>query len=151
MDRKQALRIILDNYDDGKTLFVSTDGLISREIYAMKQKNVFPMTGSMGLASAIGFGIALNTKKRVVIISGDGSYVMGLGTQALIEDYTLPNLIHIVLDNGCYETTGCQKCVKIPKGFKKVKIIKIKIGGEKPPRIQNLKQIAKNFKRDVNA
>lgn len=148
MNRTQAIKGILNEYDDGKTLFVTTDGLISREFYGMKQKNVFTMTGSMGLAPAIGLGIALNTKKRVVCVNGDGAYAMSLGTQILINHYNLPNLVHIVLDNRCYETTGGQKMVKVPR-IGNVIITRIKKGGEKPPRIGDLRKITRKFKKDI--
>lgn len=66
------------------------------------------MTGSMGLASSIGTGVALATGCPTVVVDGDGSLLMnpvGLLTAGGFED--LP-LLHIVLADGCYASTGGQ-------------------------------------------
>ncbi|MFD8199458.1 thiamine pyrophosphate-dependent enzyme [Streptomyces sp. NPDC003470] len=68
----------------------------------------FYMTGSMGLASSIGIGIARRTRRTTVVVDGDGSVLMnpvGLATAGALPD--LP-LAHIVLDDGCYASTGGQ-------------------------------------------
>ena len=148
MSRQQAITQILRDYDDGETLFVITDGILSREFYARKKDHIFCMTGSMGLVPAIALGVALNTKKRVVAVSGDGSFLMSLGTQALLNHYNLPNLIHIIIDNGSYETTGGQRAVEIPY-MDGVIVFKVKKGGEKPARIQSLKMMVERFRADV--
>lgn len=153
MKRRDAIKKILEEYDDGNTLFISTDGMISRELYDLKKKGVFPMVGSFGLASAIGFGLALNTKKKVVILDGDGAFLFSKGTQNLIEWYGPPNLTHIVLDNRGYGTTGGQIRVEFIPGefdnFKYLRFIGMVDGEEKPPRIENLKQIKEVFMDEV--
>ena len=65
--------------------------------------------GSMGLASSIGLGLAMaQPQRRVVVLDGDGSLLMNLGSLATI-GWTKPaNLILIVWDNGLYGTTGGQ-------------------------------------------
>ena len=141
MNRRQAIKKILKESKDA--IIVSTDGLISREVYDLRKRKVFPMVGSMGLAPSIGLGIALNTNKEVIIINGDGSFLMSAGTQQLINYYHLPNLKHFILDNEMYETTGNQKCIPIKADG--CSVIKIKKGGEKPPRIKELKKIKKCF------
>ncbi|MFD9071993.1 thiamine pyrophosphate-dependent enzyme [Streptomyces lasiicapitis] len=68
----------------------------------------FYMTGSMGLASSIGIGVARETGRTTVVVDGDGSLLMnpvGLITAGALP--TLP-LAHIVLDDGCYASTGGQ-------------------------------------------
>lgn len=62
----------------------------------------------MGHASSIGLGIALNTEKKVLVIDGDGSILMRMGSLAMIGENKLQNYIHIVIDNGTYESTGGQ-------------------------------------------
>lgn len=149
MNRKDTIKRILEEYDDRNTLFISTEGMIARELYDQKKDNVFPIVGSMGLAAAIGFGLALNTKKRVVVIDGDGSFLMSKGTQNLIEWYGMPNLIHIVLDNRGYGTTGGQQRAEFIPGefdnFNYLKFIGMVDGDDKPPRIENLKHIKEVF------
>ena len=66
--------------------------------------------GSMGLASSIGLGIAMaKPDRRVVVLDGDGSLLMNLGSLATIATAPAPNLIVVVWDNEEYATTGGQK------------------------------------------
>jgi sulfopyruvate decarboxylase alpha subunit len=66
--------------------------------------------GSMGLASSIGLGLALaRPDRRVIVLDGDGSLLMNLGSLATIGVYRPSNLLLIVWDNGEYGTTGGQK------------------------------------------
>lgn len=70
----------------------------------------FYMWGAMGLASSIGLGVALASPgSRVIVLDGDGSVLMNLGTLATIGRYNPPNLVHIILDNARYEVTGGQE------------------------------------------
>lgn len=65
--------------------------------------------GSMGLASSIGLGLAMaQPSRRVVVLDGDGSLLMNLGSLATIADVAPPNLVVIVWDNELYGTTGGQ-------------------------------------------
>ncbi|MGA4844118.1 thiamine pyrophosphate-dependent enzyme [Streptomyces sp. G45] len=68
----------------------------------------FYMTGSMGLASSIGIGVARETGRPTVVVDGDGSLLMnpvGLVTAGALPE--LP-LAHVVLDDGAYASTGGQ-------------------------------------------
>jgi thiamine pyrophosphate-dependent acetolactate synthase large subunit-like protein len=66
------------------------------------------MTGSMGLAASIGVGIALSSALPVVVVDGDGSLAMNPGCP--LTAGAMPNipLLHLVLDDGLYESTGGQ-------------------------------------------
>jgi len=65
--------------------------------------------GSMGLASSIGLGLAMaQPDRRVVVLDGDGSLLMNLGSLATIGWVGASNLVVVVLDNGLYGTTGGQ-------------------------------------------
>jgi phosphonopyruvate decarboxylase len=68
------------------------------------------MLGSMGHASAIGLGIArfANKDKKVVVLDGDGGCLMHLGSMASVTEDRRHRLIHIVLDNASYASTGGQ-------------------------------------------
>jgi phosphonopyruvate decarboxylase len=46
--------------------------------------------------------------RRVVVLDGDGALLMHLGTASTIAAARAENLVHVVVDNGCYESTGCQ-------------------------------------------
>jgi len=67
------------------------------------------LIGSMGSASSIGLGLALaQPTEKVLVLDGDGSLVMQLGTMVSIGTHKPQNLHHIVFNNGCYETSGKQ-------------------------------------------
>ncbi len=90
-------------------LVICNLGYPSRELYALKDKVThFYMLGSMGLASSIGLGLALAQPRKVVVIDGDGSLLMNLGSLATIANHAPENYLLVVLDNQCYGSTGCQ-------------------------------------------
>jgi sulfopyruvate decarboxylase subunit beta len=63
--------------------------------------------GAMGLASSHGLGLALGRPdRRVIVLDGDGSLLMNLGTLVTIGEAAPPNLIHCVCQNGSYEANG---------------------------------------------
>lgn len=110
MKRYQALKVILENLKD--ELVVTTTGMISREAFNAKDRpENFYMVGSMGLVTPLSLGISMNCKKKVIGIEGDGSMFLNLGSMAMAGAEKLDNLITIVIDNGCYESTGGQYCI----------------------------------------
>jgi thiamine pyrophosphate-dependent acetolactate synthase large subunit-like protein len=110
--RYQAIEAVLSHIRDGD-LVVSTTGMISRELFTLDDRpGNFYMIGSMGLASAMGLGLAVQAPdKRVFILEGDGSALMSLGTLPLIASEAPANLVHIILDNEAYESTGGQPSI----------------------------------------
>jgi len=76
--------------------------------------------GSMGGASAMGLGVALNTTRPVVVLDGDGAALMKMGNLATIGTYAPPNLIHILLDNGVHDSTGGQATVSASVSFMEI-------------------------------
>jgi len=67
------------------------------------------MLGSMGLALSIGLGVALaQPHRRVAVLDGDGNLLMSLGALAMAGHMAPPNLMHIVIDNQQYASTGGQ-------------------------------------------
>ena len=66
---------------------VLANGYISREFFNVTdRKENFYMIGSMGLASAIGLGVALaQPERRILVFDGDGNVLMAMGTLAMIE------------------------------------------------------------------
>ena len=112
MTRYEALRGILDRLTDND-LALFTTGMISREAFNIRDRaENFYMLGSMGLLSSLGLGLALQQRARTMwVIEGDGSALMSLGTLPLIASCRPSNLIHIVLDNEAYESTGGQPTI----------------------------------------
>ena len=90
---------------------VHANGFISRESFnQIDREGNFYMIGSMGLASSIGLGVALaQPNKKTIILDGDGNVLMAMGTLAMIVSANPKNLIHVVIDNEVYESTGKQK------------------------------------------
>src|SRR5207248_707823 len=69
----------------------------------------FPMWGAMGQAAMLGLGLALaQPRRRVLVITGDGEMLMGLGSLATIGVQQPENLSIVVIDNGRYGETGMQ-------------------------------------------
>jgi phosphonopyruvate decarboxylase len=91
-------------------LLVTTTGYLSRQAHHERDRpGTFYMQGSMGHAVAIGMGLArARPHRRTVVLDGDGAFLMHLGTGSTIGASGARNLVHLVVDNGCYESTGCQ-------------------------------------------
>jgi len=102
----------LKNHLNEEDIIVSSNGNISREAYHILPKPQVYLRGSMGLPVSVGLGLALaNPDKRAIVITGDGNFLMGLGSSITAAFYKLKNLKILILDNSQYYTTGGQKTV----------------------------------------
>ncbi len=112
IDRCVAIEQVLGHIG-ADYLVLSTTGMISREVFVTDDRaGNFYMLGSMGLLSSFGLGLAiLNPEQRVVMLEGDGSALMSLGTLPLIANEQPVNLLHVILDNEAYESTGVQPSI----------------------------------------
>ena len=112
IDRYIAIQTILRKVDD-RDLVLSTTGMISREVFVTDDRSAnFYMIGSMGLLSSFGLGLALQSPdKQVYVLEGDGSALMSLGALPLIASERPTNLVHFILDNEAYESTGAQPSI----------------------------------------
>ena len=108
MTRAEAIQAVLSKLTDA--LVIVCNGFPSREAFAFRDcPEHFYMIGSMGLASAIGTGLALAKPNRtIVVMDGDGNVLMNMGTLATIAAHQPKNLLHIVFDNEVYGSTGDQ-------------------------------------------
>lgn len=103
MKRQEAIEVVMTTISPQDAV-VSTTGLISREIFEKfdSERNIYA-PGSMGLASSIGLGLAMACPtKRIVVIDGDASLLMNLGSIVTIGNKQPTNLLHVVIDNGAY-------------------------------------------------
>jgi len=93
-----------------EALIICNIGFPSRELYAISDRpENFYMLGSMGLASSIGLGMAIaQPNRRIIVLDGDGSVLMNLGTLATIAHHAPKNYHLIILDNCCYGSAGSQ-------------------------------------------
>jgi sulfopyruvate decarboxylase subunit beta len=110
MKRVEAITEAVKVAEAKNALLISNIGFPSRELYAQRDRAAnFYMLGSMGLASSIGLGLALARKDRqVIVLEGDGSVLMNLGTVATIAHYSPDNYLLVIMDNCCYGSTGSQ-------------------------------------------
>lgn len=91
---------------------IATTGKCGRELYTLADRpQHLYQVGSMGGASGMALGVALNTGRPVFVLDGDGAALMKLGTFATIGAYAPRNLVHILLDNGVHDSTGGQPTV----------------------------------------
>ena len=90
---------------------VSANGYISRDAFSIVDRpQNFYMIGSMGLASAIGLGLALvRPATGCVVFDGDGNLLMNLGTLAMVGSLGPRHFVHVVFDNEAYGSTGGQR------------------------------------------
>jgi thiamine pyrophosphate-dependent acetolactate synthase large subunit-like protein len=96
--------------DRGDLLVVAGLGAPAWDITAAGDDALsFPLWGAMGGAAMIGLGLALaQPKRRVLVVTGDGEMLMGLGSLAVIAVQKPRNLAIVVLDNERYGETGMQ-------------------------------------------
>ena len=108
MTRLDATRILAATL--GNDPVVASLGHPAYDLFATGDRDTYFYTwGSMGLASSIGLGLAMaQPERRVVVLDGDGSLPMNLGSLATIGWVKPKNLVVIVWDNGVYGTTGGQ-------------------------------------------
>jgi sulfopyruvate decarboxylase subunit beta len=107
MIRYEVLKTLLPVISD--ELVVCNIGSPSQELHALDDRATnFYMLGTMGLASSIGFGLALVQDKLVISIDGDGSVLTNLATLSTIANNPRDNFILLIIDNGSYGSTGDQ-------------------------------------------
>ncbi len=109
--RAMAMAAVLDLLTDQPVIVCN--GFPSREVYKIADRPThFYMIGSMGVAAAIGLGVALSKpSKKVVVFDGDGNVLMGMGTLATVGAMRPKNFIHLVFDNEVYGSTGNQPTI----------------------------------------
>ncbi|WP_267396262.1 MULTISPECIES: phosphonopyruvate decarboxylase [unclassified Sphingomonas] len=106
---------------DDDTAVIATTGKSGRELFTLadREQHLYQV-GSMGGAAGMALGVALNTRKRVVVIDGDGAALMKLGTLATIGAEAPANLVHLLLDNGVHDSTGGQATVSASVDFARI-------------------------------
>ena len=101
-----------------KDIIVSTTGMISRELFEARtawgqgHERDFLTVGSMGHASQIALGIAMEKPDRNVwCFDGDGATIMHMGSLAIVASKKPANYIHVVFNNGAHDSVGGQPTV----------------------------------------
>ena len=106
MLRLDCLRAIYSELE--KCLVVTIMGALPAELQSLGHRpNFFYLQHAMGLASSTGLGLALaQPRQKVVVLDGDGSLLMNLGTLSTLARYKPKNLLHIVFDNESLLSVG---------------------------------------------
>ncbi len=106
MLRADALQAIYPDLKDH--IVVTIMGAVAVELYTLGHRpNFFYLEHAMGLASSMGLGIALAMPAhKVIVVDGDGSLLMNLGTLSTMARYKPGNLLHIVFDNESLLSVG---------------------------------------------
>ena len=117
MSREEAIQAVAAALD-AKDCIVSTTGMISRELFEYRtaknegHERDFLTVGSMGHASQIALGIALETQdRRVWCFDGDGATIMHMGSLAIVASKQPKNYVHVVFNNGAHDSVGGQPTV----------------------------------------
>jgi thiamine pyrophosphate-dependent acetolactate synthase large subunit-like protein len=109
LDRRQVVTDLLA--DRGDLLVIAGLGAPCWDVTAAGDHALtFPLWGAMGLAASMGLGLALaQPDRRVLVVTGDGEMLMGIGSLASIAVQAPKNLAIAVLDNQHYGETGMQE------------------------------------------
>ena len=117
--REEAVQMVAKSLDKNDVV-VSTTGMISRELFEYREaagdghQNDFLTVGSMGHASQIALGIALQKPNRnVFCFEGDGAVLMHTGSMAITASKKPGNFYHIMFNNGAHDSVGGQPTVAL--------------------------------------
>jgi sulfopyruvate decarboxylase subunit beta len=115
MLRKECLERLAEKVKD--EIVVTNLGYAAGWWLKLKPRDAnFYLHDSMGMASSVGLGIALALpQKKVIVLDGDGGLLLNLGILVTIAEKNPSNLIHILFDNRCYESSGGQCLVNVGK------------------------------------
>ena len=117
MTREEAIQKVALNIEDNACI-VSTTGMISRELFeartawSQSHERDFLTVGSMGHASQIALGIALQKPDRkIYCFDGDGASLMHMGNMAITASMNCKNYMHVVFNNGAHDSVGGQPTI----------------------------------------
>ena len=115
--REDAIRIVASAIGPCDVI-VSSTGMISRELFEYREatgeghSRDFLTVGSMGHASQIALGVALEQpERRVWCFDGDGAVIMHMGSMATVATKAKSNFVHVVFNNGAHDSVGGQPTV----------------------------------------
>ena len=126
LSRYDAIEIILKSFP-AETIFISTTGHISREVYQFRHNHNqshnydFLTVGSMGHASQIALGISMiKDRKHIVCLDGDGAMIMHMGGITSIGCLGGPYFTHIVINNSVHDSVGGQPTLGFDVSFTEI-------------------------------
>lgn len=118
MKRDEVLSTIAATARDSQAVVFVGNAYNARALCALEDHaNFFYMVGSMGLCPTLAAGFSHCTHLPVIAIEGDGNALMGLSGFPVAPSASGGPFVHIVLDNGLYETTGGQRTLSSKVDF----------------------------------
>ena len=111
IDNQEAVKVIDANRGDGVIIATMNANNVRFGLPTVttKEQLDMPVSGAMGKAANVGLGLALaQPDRQVIVLDGDGSLLMNLGSMVTLANKTPTNLCHMVFDNGVYAVTGGQ-------------------------------------------
>lgn len=126
LSREEAIQTVAAALGE-KDCIVSTTGMISRELFEYRtqmnqgHERDFLTVGSMGHASQIALGIAMEKPERKVwCFDGDGATIMHMGSMAIVASKQPKNYVHVVFNNGAHDSVGGQPTVGLTIDFPRI-------------------------------
>lgn len=111
--REHVIKEIIHHLE-GNEIVVCTAGKIGREFYEQNQlaggkiKACLISPGAMGHANHVALGLKLRSETKVIMLDGDGSVLMHMGSLTTIPHYAKKGFVHIIINNGSHESVGGQ-------------------------------------------
>ena len=140
---------------DKNSKIISTTGYTSREIHQLRNlKNLnngsdFYMVGGMGHVSNVALGYSAYSKyKKVIVLDGDGSFLMHMGSMVNVGKTAGKNYKYILLNNGCHESVGSQKTLI---NSINLEMLSKSLGFKKFEELRNISEIDKKIKLMINS
>ena len=117
LSRRDAIALLAEAAGD-RTAIIATTGKTGRELFEFRDRAThFYVVGSMGCASSIALGVARYQDAPVMVLDGDGAALMRLEALAGIGHAAPRRLIHVILDNQSYDSTGGQATISASVSF----------------------------------
>ncbi len=114
LSREEAMETIINTLADD-TIYSATTGRATRELYYIRKSRNETISkdylnvGSMGHVTSVALGMALaKPDRQFVVFDGDAAAIMHLGAMTMVSKLNVPNMLHIVLNNGAHESVGGQ-------------------------------------------
>jgi len=123
MNREEAVDQIIQQLHE-RDVVVGTTGMLSRELFELREnyghghEKDFLTVGSMGHASTIALGVAMQRPKRQVFcLDGDGAALMHMGNMSTVGSTSPENYNHIIINNGAHDSVGGQPSDALSPNF----------------------------------
>jgi len=121
MNRDEVLRLVASVAKSNKAVIFVGNAYNARALCALDdQEDFFYMVGSMGLCPTLAAGFSHCMRIPVIAIEGDGNALMGLSGFPVAAKVSSAAFVHVVLDNGVYESTGGQQTLSKQVDFMQI-------------------------------